>query len=130
MSGVTFRERLRTVPQRVKFLAVLNGAMLLICAVAALLLRGIEPTFDTITAAQRFRGDSDLRFAQIACYLPSGKELNGEKIAAVREQLDGKFVEQSLTVPENGSLFLDAYSMRTRLTAAAEHGASATMRAT
>lgn len=126
MSGAAFRERLRTVPQRVKFLAALNTALLLVCAVSALLLRGIGPTFQTLTAAERFRGDSDLRFAQIACYLPDGKKLDEEKIAGIREQLAAKFVEQSLTVPENGSLFLDAYSMRTRLTAATEHGSAET----
>ena len=124
MSGVTFQERLRAVPARVKFLAVLNAALILICALSALLLRGIGPTFETMTAAERFRGESDLRFAQIACYLPSGKGLDEEKIGTLREQLNAKFVEQSLTAPEGGSLFLDAYSMRTRLTAATEHGSA------
>ena len=127
MSGAAFRERLRTVPQRVKFLAALNTALLLVCAVSALLLRGIGPTFQTLTAAERFRGDSDLRFAQIACYLPDGKKLDEEKIAGIREQLAAKFVEQSLTVPENGSIFLDAYSMRTRLTAATDKPTSSAM---
>ena len=122
MSGVTLWERLRAVPQRVKILAALNTALLLVCALAALLLRGIGPTFETITAAERFRGESDLRFAQIACYLPSDKGLGEENIAEIREKLDARFVEQSLTAPENGSLFLDAYSMRTRLTASTEHG--------
>lgn len=122
MSGVTIRERLRAVPQRVKLLAALNAALILICALAALFLRGIAPTFETITAAERFRGGSDLRFAQIACYLPSGKQIDEEKIWTLRETLDAKFVEQSLTAPEGGSLFLDSYSMRTRLTAATEHG--------
>ena len=122
MSGVTMRERLQAVPQRVKVLVALNTALLLVCALAALLLRGIGPTFETLTAAERFRGESDLRFAQIACYLPSGKGLGEENIAEIREKLDARFVEQSLTAPENGSLFLDAYSMRTRLTASTEHG--------
>ena len=122
MSGVTIRERLRAVPQRVKLLAALNAALILICALTALFLRGIAPTFETITAAERFRGGSDLRFAQIACYLPSGKQIDEEKIWTLRETLDAKFVEQSLTAPEGGSLFLDSYSMRTRLTAATEHG--------
>lgn len=124
MSGVTIRERLRSVPQRVKFLAALNAVLILVCAVSALLLRGIAPTFETITAAQRFRGGSDLRFAQIACYLPAGKELDEDEILTIQESLESRFVEQSLTAPENGSLFLDAYSMRTRLTAATAHGSA------
>ena len=70
----------------------------------------IALVLETTTAAQRFRGESETRFAQMACFLPVGQGKTEEQIFEFRSGLDTKFVEQSLEAPEGGSLYVDAYS--------------------
>ena len=121
MSGVTWKERLRAVPVQTRLLAVLNAALVLISAVCALSLFGLGNSFETITAAQRFRGGGETRFAQLACCLGVGQGKSEEDIQKLRSDLESKFVEQSLEAPEGGSLYMDAYSARTQVTAVTEH---------
>lgn len=63
----------------------------------------------TLDAADRFRGDSEMRFAQLACYLPEGKGKSVEDILRFRETLAGKLSEQSLEASEGGLLTIDTY---------------------
>ncbi|MBR2895649.1 MAG: ABC transporter permease [Oscillospiraceae bacterium] len=98
--------------------------MLLIfsCSVAVWGLCRISITPETTTAAQRFQGESEIRFAQIACFLPVGAGKTQEEIYDFRLALENKFVEESLEAPEGGSLWIDAYSGSTSVHAVTEHG--------
>lgn len=101
----------------------LNLVLVLACALSALGLHRVSNTLDT-SAAQRFRGESETRFAQLACYLPVGRGKTVEDILSFRQGLDSKFVEQSLEAPENGSLFADAYSGSAKVSVTTEHGSA------
>ncbi len=92
------------------FLLGLNLVLLLACAASAMGLHAVSSALETTTAAQRFRGESELRFAQIACYLPVGQGTTEEEILTFRQDLETALTEQSLEAPENGSLYTDAYS--------------------
>lgn len=121
MSGGTWKERLAAVPFQKKFIVILNVVLAMICAVSMLSLRSLSGTFDTVTVSRRFQGDSEIRFSQIACYLPVGEGKSQEDIWTLREKLESKFVEQSLELPKEGSLYLDAYSARTNVTVKTDH---------
>lgn len=66
-----------------------------------------------------------MRFAQLACYLPQGQGKGEEDVFSFRSSLESKFIEQSLQVPENGSLYLDAYSGSAAVTIATDQGSAA-----
>lgn len=124
MSGMTWKSRLADIPFGKKLLVVLNAVLLLACAASSLGLQAVGSTFETVTAADRFRGGSDTRFAQLACFLPVGKGKSEEDIWSLREKLDAKFVEQSLTAPEGGSLYMDAYSARGKISVTTDHASA------
>lgn len=118
-------ERLKTVPRRRWVLAGVNVLLALASAVCVLLLWHVTSTLQTPTAAQRFRGESDMRFAQLAAYLPVGQGKSEEDVFSFRSALESKFVEQSLQAPENGSLYLDAYCGRANVTITTDQGSAA-----
>ncbi len=122
MSGMTWKERLRGIPFQKKLFMIVNAVLAAACAASALGLYELSSSFETVTAARRFSGESGIRFAQIACYLPEGGEKAEEDIWSVRQSLETKFVEQSLEAPEGGSLFIDAYSTSARLSVTTDHG--------
>ena len=61
-------------------------------------------------AAERWRGESDMRFAQVSVFLPVGGETNVQAIEMFHESIEQAMQEVSLEAPEGGSLYVDAYS--------------------
>lgn len=103
-------------------LLAVNLVLILACAASAVGLYAVCSALETTTAAQRFRGESETRFAQLACYLPVGQGKTEEEIWQFRQGLDAKFTEQSLEAPENGSLYVDAYSAAAQVTISTDYG--------
>lgn len=91
-------------------LPVVNLILVIACACAVLLLWHVSRLSPSITAAERFRGESEMRFAQMAAYLPEEQGKTVEDIYTLRQTLESRFVEQALQAPEGGRLYLDAYS--------------------
>ena len=90
------------------FLLILN-VVLVVATIASLIgLNVVSHTLESVRASENFRGESDMRFAQIACFMPVGMGKEESDIFAFRQTLDSKLMEQSLEAPENGSLYLDA----------------------
>lgn len=104
------------------FLLGLNVVLALASLACLLGLRTVSHTLNSTTAADRFRGESEMRFAQVACYMPVGQGKQETDIFAFREKLEAAMVEQSLEAPENGSLYVDAYCGSAEVTVASEHG--------
>ena len=103
---------------------VLQIVLALGCGACLVGLYFVSHTLETTTAALRFRGESDTRFAQMACFLPVGQGKTEEQIFEFRSGLDSKFVEQSLEAPEGGSLYVDAYSGTSEVTISTDHGSA------
>lgn len=104
------------------FLLALNVVLTLACIGCAVGLHQVSGAPETTTAARRFSGESGTRFAQLACYLPVGQGKSEEDIFEFRQGLDSKFMEQSLEAPENGSLYVDAYSAGAKVTVTTDYG--------
>lgn len=111
------------------FFLTLNVVLVLGAAGCLIGLRGVSTTLEALTAAEKFRGGGELRFAQLACYLPVDGGKTEEDILSFRRTLEEKLVEQSLEAPEGGSLYLDAYSGADTVTVASGSGASASVKA-
>lgn len=106
------------------FLVCLNVVLVLASLASWLGLRYVSGASGSISAAERFRGDSETRFAQLACYLPVGQGKTAEDIYNFRQSLETRFVEESLEAPEGGKLYLDAYSGQAEVTVSAENGSA------
>ena len=115
MSGLTWKKWL---------LVVVNLVLVLVFAASALGLHAVSSSFETVTAARRFGGESGIRFAQLACFFPVGEGKSEEDIGSIRQSLETKFVEQSLTAPEGGSLFLDSYSASASVSVSTDHASA------
>lgn len=110
------------------FLLLLNIILVLGSAACFVGLYRVSHTLSTMDAAGRFRGENELRFAQLACFMPVGQGNMEEDIFRFRQTLETSFTEQSLEVPEKGSLYIDAYSGSASVSVSTENG-SATVNA-
>lgn len=95
------------------------AAMSAICFAICFLLPGrLQSQF----AAERWTGESELRFAQISCFMSESDSLDVNGIYDFRRKLDTKLTEASIEAPENGSLYNDAWSTFGKLSVYGEHG--------
>ena len=119
--------RVKKNPRRLRLL-ILNGALVLLCLSCLLGARFVATRLQTLHAAERWRGESEMVFAQIACYLPEGEGITPGTIESYHETLDQKFIDASLEAPEGGRLYTDAACAARPLTFSSDHG-SATVQA-
>ena len=124
MSGAVWKQTIRGFGFKQWFLLIVNLILILACIGCAVGLRTISHMPETTTAASRFQGQSETRFAQLACYLPVGQGKTQEEIVQFRQGLDSKFMEQSLEAPENGSLYVDAYSASGKVSVSTDYGSA------
>lgn len=91
------------------FLLVLNVVLVLASIGCAVGMNMVGGALTSLTAAERFRGGAESRFAHVACYLPVDDGKSEEDILSFRRTLEGRMMEQSLEAAEGGRLYLDAY---------------------
>lgn len=96
--------------KKLVLLAALNFVLLVVLVVLLISFQQQTNALHHEQAAARWRGQSEERFTQVSCYLPSTSSMTAEDVVALRRNLDTKLLEASLTAPETGSLFVDAYS--------------------
>jgi len=104
--------------------ALVNAALVLLTLICAIAFFPIRGTLDSLDAADRWRGDSDQRFAQIACFLPEDDARPEGEITQLREKLDAALLEASMESTAERSLYRDAYSARGKLTISSDRGSS------
>ena len=111
------------------FLLVLNLALVLGSVGCFLGLGRVSGTLESLTAAGRFLGEGDTRFAQLACYLPVDDGKTEEAIFSFRQELESQMVEQSLEAQEGGRLYIDAYSGTASVSISSDNAGSAMVKA-
>lgn len=111
---------LKNVKRLYLWLAAINLCCLALMAVCLGRYSVYDDLLPSQQAAQRWQGDSEQRFAQVSLFFPSGGGPSENDIAAFRQTLDNKLLEASLTAPENGALWTDAYSATSKLNVASD----------
>lgn len=104
--------------------AILNVFFVILSFFFAVFFSVISNKLDSVTAADRWRGENDLRFAQIGCFLPIDSPKKEEDILIFRRTLDQKLLDASLAAADGASLYTDAYSGQAKLTVSGNHGKS------
>lgn len=107
------RPRLST---RQLVLLILAGVQLILAGLCALGLHRVRHTLITQSAAAAWRGESEMRFAQLSVFLPNDDLATEDDIRTFRQTLNSSLVTASLEAPEGGSLYDDAYSGTASLT--------------
>lgn len=100
----------------------INGLLVLLALVCLLFLHRVCTTLPTLNAANTWAGESEMPFAQLACYLPNDQTLEEQDIWSFRQTLEKQLTDAALEAPEKGSLYTDAYSGQGTLTVTAERG--------
>jgi len=116
------KNRLRPLSGKTRFLLILNAAFLLLAAFFGAKLSQATHRLITQSAAEVWRGDSDMRFAQVSCFLPADQTKTESDIQSFHQTLDAEMVTASLTAPEGGSLYDDAWSGKATLSIDGQRG--------
>lgn len=85
--------------------ALLTVAFCVLCAVFSSNAGAMRSQY----AAERFRGESEVRFAQVSAFFPEGQGQTRESVHYFREKIDPALIDAGLEQPETGSLWKDAY---------------------
>ena len=101
-----------------------NALLAVLAAVCVLISCAVQNALPTLNAAETWAGTSEMAFAQIGCYLPNDQPVQEEDVWQFRQTLNSKLTEASLTAPENGSLYTDAYSGQGTLTVTGKRGSA------
>lgn len=99
-----------------------GGVMLLLALVLLLVAAALPKPLLSQRQAQRWAGESEMRFAQLSCFLPAENGLGLEDIGALRQKLSEKLTENSIETPKGGALMCDAWSVGGKLKVSAERG--------
>jgi len=102
--------------------AFANGILVVLLLICVILFGIVSAQLDSIRAAERWRGDNPMRFAQIACFLPVDEPKEEAEILQFRRTLDQKLLDASLSDENGSSLYADAYSGQCKLTVSGDHG--------
>ncbi len=94
---------------RQKVLLVLCAVLACASAVSGMYFRRATHALITQSAAEAWRGQSELRFAQAAAYLPVDEPKTEDDIRAFRDAMARALNDASLEAPENGRLWDDAF---------------------
>ena len=116
--------RKRKVDKRRWYFAGFNVCLTLLACVCIVCFLRLTGMLDSLNAAQRWRGSSEMAFTQIACFLPVDAPCSQEQVVQFRKTLDAKLTEASVTAPENGTLYVDAYSAEAKLNVSGDHGSA------
>lgn len=105
--------------------------MLIVAAALALTSAGLFIAYGSVAddmpsqeAASRFSGGTKTRFAQVSVFFTSAGGKKVSDIYSFRTAVDEALVAASLDVPENGSLWKDAYSATSSVTVTGDRGSA------
>ena len=94
---------------------ILCGILLISGVVCLLVRNSIANGIQSARQAERWSGESEMSFVQLACYYGKQGEKNLEGVYGFRQKLLDKFTEEGMESPGSGELFCDAWSAMGKL---------------
>lgn len=88
---------------------LVNAVLALLCAICLVWESQVAGTLSTLDAARTWRGENEMRFVQLACYLPREGLLSENEILSFRSTMSAKIQEASLEGSDERTLYTDAY---------------------
>ena len=93
-----------------RFYWLLTASLALLSLVFFLLASRLSARLSSQQEAQRWQGESDLRFCQVSCFLSVDEKLQPDKIYRFREEVQKALHAAAVDVEHTGQLQLDAWS--------------------
>lgn len=87
-------------------------------------LHSVTTCLYTQQAAERWRGESELRFSQVSVFLPAAEGTDQTAIESFHSAIDTAMQDVSLEAAEGGRLYADAYCGAKQLQVSTEHGSA------
>ena len=103
-------------------LLCVNAALALVSGIFFAVCFSLPGRLQSQFAAERWTGESELRFEQLSCFMSERDTLGVESIYQFRAKLTEKLTTASIEAPENGSLFNDAWSSFGSVAVYGDHG--------
>ena len=97
-------------PIKKKSLAIAWAVLTLLALAFALTAHILGGTLAAQKTAERWKGESDLSFSQVSCFIPVDEKISLEQIYAFRTELVKKLEEAAFEDKDTSSLFADAWS--------------------
>lgn len=91
-------------------IGIISGLLALMSIASFIAMGIIGNLLETQKEAERWRGDSDMKFSQLSCYLPADKKIQLSQVYEFRTAMMTKFHEAALDVDNENTLFVDAWS--------------------
>lgn len=111
--------------KRVRITLLVAACVLLLLSVLSMwIFSSLGGKLQSQKAAERFRGESEMLFAQVSCFFPVGEGIEETAVYTFRQSLDTSFMESSLEAPEGGRLYDDAYSASADIMVKGERGSA------
>ena len=104
------RKKLQMPGWKTLLLLILNITLAALSVLCAARLTEYRNLLRTQEAADRWRGQSEERFAQVSAFLPVNETQDVSAVRTFRQKLDQAMIDASLEAPEGGSLYQDAWS--------------------
>ena len=104
------RKKLQRPGWKTLLLLILNITLAALSVLCAARLTEYRNLLRTQEAADRWRGQSEERFAQVSVFLPVNETQDISAVRTFRQKLDQAMIDASLEAPEGGSLYQDAWS--------------------
>ena len=95
--------------KRILFIT-LNVALVALALVCFSLVAVLTNVLDSQKAAERWQGESDMKFSQLSCYVPVDAKLSMDDIYKFRMDMQTKQHEAALDVDSQNKLYVDAWS--------------------
>ena len=108
------------VDKRRWYFALLNVFLVILGVLCLFVFQQIAGTLDSVRAADRWKGESDIRFAQLACFMPVDTPKSSADIIYFRQQLEQVLAEESM----DPSGYSDAYSGRAKFQVSGMQGSA------
>ena len=102
--------------------AIVNGALLLIMAACLITTAILSNTLASQKEASRWRGESDMEFSQISCFIPVDEKIGLEEVSAFRTKLTEELHKAALDIDNDSTLFVDAWSCTGKVNVSSDNG--------
>lgn len=105
-----------------RLLWLLAGVLALLSVIFFMLACRLSDRLSSQQEAQRWQGESDLKFSQVSCFLPADEKLQLNTIFSFREEVHKALHAASVDVEHHGQLQLDAWSTAGKANVATDLG--------
>lgn len=109
-------------PIKRKSLAIVCAVFLVLSLAFGLTAHILGGKLDSQQMAQRWRGENELEFSQLSCYIPVDEKISLEQIYSFRTEIIKKLEEAAIEEQDVDTLFADAWSTTGRVNVASGLG--------